>query len=428
MAIPSPGCSKPPPAAIAGTLLNETMRWEEPGLPAVDRRVLTYVPTAGKESAPMPLVLVFHGWGGGPHLYHEKFTFGKLAEEAGFLAVYPEGLSDVHGAWYPKRSWNTGDTTVEKIDAPTEVCDPKEVTAKGVCYQSCIIKYGKCKKCSWTTCYDDFAFIMKLLDDVEKRYCIDLSSVFAYGCSNGGVFAHALARKAPGKFKAIAAGCGAKPHRGYETNFTAGGEPVSMVLFQGNKDWTLPAKTPKPHARWWDGYIYASDTAVRKAYKDYNKCSNQGPRPFVQPPHVHSQQMSCTEYGYDCAENSKVVECEFRGGHDLVLGLGANEIMDGPELAWNFFCEQAQLRENCRMRQYVSLKLHWLLESLSRLPMILAFASVLCLLNLLLLWAHRRSMRCGHFSPVQTREEVEESPPAALGCKTTSPVGASEQP
>ena len=24
---------------------------------------------------------------------------------------------------------NTGDTTVEKIDAPTEVCDPKEVTA-----------------------------------------------------------------------------------------------------------------------------------------------------------------------------------------------------------------------------------------------------------------------------------------------------------
>ena len=31
-----------------------------------------------------------------------------------------------------------------------------------------------------------------------------------------------------------------------------------MVLFQGNKDWTLPAKTPKPHARWWDGYIYAA--------------------------------------------------------------------------------------------------------------------------------------------------------------------------
>lgn len=128
-----------------------------------------------------------------------------------------------------------------------------------------------------------------------------------------------------------------------------------------------------------------------------------------------------------------MVECEFRGGHDLVLGLGANEIMDGPELAWNFFCEQAQLRENCRMRQYVkgadplSADAGFSMMGL-RLPMILAFASVLCLLNLLLLWAHRRSMRCGHFSPVQTREEVEESPPAALGCKTTSPVGASEQP
>ena len=35
-----------------------------------------------------------------------------------------------------------------------------------------------------------------------------------------------------------------------------------------------------------------------------------------------------------------MAECLFEGGHDLILGLGANSIMDGPELSWYFFCKQ----------------------------------------------------------------------------------------
>jgi hypothetical protein len=42
----------------------------------------------------------------------------------------------------------------------------------------------------------------------------------------------------------------------------------------------------------------------------------------------------------DCLGGTTVAECLFEGGHDLILGLGANSIMDGPELSWYFFCKQ----------------------------------------------------------------------------------------
>ena len=47
------------------------------------------------------------------------------------------------------------------------------------------------------------------------------------------------------------------------------------------------------------GYIYASDAAVVEAYKDYNRCSNDRPRKLEPPRQVHSQALSCTEYGYE---------------------------------------------------------------------------------------------------------------------------------
>lgn len=38
----------------------------------------------------------------------------------------------------------------------------------------------------------------------------------------------------------------------------------------------------------------------------------------------------------DCLAGSQVVECTFQGGHDLLYGSG--DILEGPRLAWHFFC------------------------------------------------------------------------------------------
>ena len=86
------------------------------------------------------------------------------------------------------------------------------------------------------------------------------------------------------------------------------------------------------------------------AYKSYDQCTNVASRQLPLPPHVRSQALSCIEHGYDCAGGSKVVGCQFKGGHDLVLGRGANEILDGPEFAWYFFCQLSQ-SDGCRLPQ-----------------------------------------------------------------------------
>lgn len=337
MAVPvsSAGCGLSQ-RQLKGKLRNETLLWQEPGLPAVNRSVLSYVPSGAQDGKPLPVVIVFHGWGGHAIDYHEKYTFGALAEAAEFLALYPEGLADSASGW---TSWNAGDTTVEDIGNSARVCDPEQIDAESTCYQSCRVRRGHCDPCSWTTCYNDVAFVKHLLQHVANRFCVDLSAIFAYGCSNGGMFVHHLARRLPEHFRAVAADCGGKPHQGYERNFTRSGPPVSMLLLQGLSDQTIPRHRPRSTS-WWDGYIYASDAAVVEAYKDYNRCPNDSPRTLEPPRKVDSQALSCMEYGYDCLGGTTVAECLFEGGHDLILGLGANSIMDGPELSWYFFCKQ----------------------------------------------------------------------------------------
>ena len=174
----------------------------------------------------------------------------------------PEGLNDTASGY---TSWNGAGSSTS--NQSLQSCKTS-VTTTGACYDSCKLKKGKCHPCDWTTCYDDVAFIRYLLTDLGEKFCIDLDRVYAYGCSNGGLFVHQLAQSLPEDFAAIAAVCGGKPHRGYERAFKTGGPPVSMILLQGKDDETIPAHTPASSVSWWDGYYYANDTAVLRAYKD----------------------------------------------------------------------------------------------------------------------------------------------------------------
>ena len=117
------------------------------------------------------------------------------------------------------------------------------------------------------------------------------------------------------------------------------------------------------------------------AYKSYDQCTNQASRPLPLPPHVTSQALSCTEHGYDCSGGSRVVGCQFEGGHDLVLGRGANEILDGPEFAWYFFCQLSQ-SDGCTLPQSLAQK-----PTDLTLPLMFGLAGICLALNVLLLWA-----------------------------------------
>jgi len=95
----------------------------------------------------------------------------------------------------------------------------------------------------------DVQFTKDMLSDVKQRYCVDESSVFAIGMSNGGGFAVIANCQLPNTFRAIASLSGAY-YTGCEGNVKPGGSLLALhsvtdpqVPFQGSSTKGVPAIT-----------------------------------------------------------------------------------------------------------------------------------------------------------------------------------------
>src|SRR6185295_11490228 len=117
--------------------------------------------------------------------------FSQLADEQGFIAVYPDGF---------RRRWNDG-----RSSGPSQ---------------------------------DDVGFIRSLLDSLKTEFAIDPRRIYATGISNGAMLSYRLACDLPGVFAAIAPVAGALPANLPERCLPA--TPVSVAAFQGTADPSLP--------------------------------------------------------------------------------------------------------------------------------------------------------------------------------------------
>jgi predicted peptidase len=85
--------------------------------------------------------------------------------------------------------------------------------------------------------------LLALLDDVEKKYAVDLHRVYLTGLSMGGYGTWSLGLTYPERFAAIAPMCGGGD---YITPYLAGGARKAALLnlpiwaFHGGKDPTVP--------------------------------------------------------------------------------------------------------------------------------------------------------------------------------------------
>ena len=79
---------------VASLWGRETIRIEN-----IDRKYRVYVPSSYEETKPAPLVLVFHMLTGSGRTMEWITHFNKVAEQKGFIVVYPEGY---------KASWAEG--------------------------------------------------------------------------------------------------------------------------------------------------------------------------------------------------------------------------------------------------------------------------------------------------------------------------------
>ena len=126
-----------------------------------------YVPESVVSSGkPVPLVLCMHGRGGSAESFLSLSGASRVAEERNFIIAFPEACvyQQRPGGVRNTVLWN-GEYKGEKID--------------------------------------DTDFLLKVVRDVEARYAIDKTRVYACGQSSGGMMTSTLAINAPDVFAAV---------------------------------------------------------------------------------------------------------------------------------------------------------------------------------------------------------------------------------
>jgi polyhydroxybutyrate depolymerase len=142
---------------------------------------------------PFPVVLGFHGGGSNAEQFVRFSGLNEKANEAGFIAVYPNGT----GRFRRMLTWNG----------------------------------GNCCGYAMREKVDDVAFVRALLDDLAKVAKIDQKRIYATGMSNGAIISYFLASKLSDRIAAIAPVAGPM---GTETCHPK--RPVPIMHFHGADD------------------------------------------------------------------------------------------------------------------------------------------------------------------------------------------------
>jgi polyhydroxybutyrate depolymerase len=270
----SPGCGDPPPVA-AGTSADGAI--ESGGLMRTYR---LHVPAGYRSDQGQALVLSFHGDGGDSAGFEAYTGLSPLADQQGFIAVYPQGVAGPGGY----TGWSAGDP-----DGPAA---------------------------------DDVDFTSDLLDYLEATLCVDPRRVYASGFSSGGGMTGVLACKLSGRIAAFAAVSGAfYPLPG---GCSPGGA-VAVLELHGDADAVVPywggADTP-PIPGWLSGW------AARDGCAD-------GPSTFSITDGVTGEAWA------GCAGGGAVVHYRIGYGDHAWPGPdaadGVDQALDADAIIWQFF-------------------------------------------------------------------------------------------
>ena len=164
----------------------------------LERSYILHAPASIDPSAPVALILSFHGGTGNAVNQQRVSGFNALADEKGFIVVYPNGTGRL---------------------------EDKILTWNG----------GTCCGYAMTHGIDDVAFVRAIVADLQTTYNIDLKRVYATGLSNGGILSYRLACEAADLIAAIAPVSGTLNYKRCQPS-----EPVSVIHFHGTEDTHLP--------------------------------------------------------------------------------------------------------------------------------------------------------------------------------------------
>ncbi len=280
------------------------------------RTYKAHVPPHSTSASALPLVIVMHGGFGNGYAIEMQSEMSKLADRAGFVTAYPEGLGK---SLMPTigRSWNGG----------------------GCCNPALARKI------------DDVAFIAAMIDDIAKKVNIDRNRVYATGLSNGAIMSYRLACDLSDRIAAIA------PVGGPDTTLSCNPvRPVSVIHFHGTDDPCSPIKggpgggcaakalgfEPKP--------IFDTPS-IPEIVKIWAARIKAPPEPRTT---LHKGAVTCTTYGPGL-QGAEATLCAIEGGgHTWPGGVdklseslvgSVNRDISANELMWEFFQRHPRRKE-----------------------------------------------------------------------------------
>jgi polyhydroxybutyrate depolymerase len=257
------------------------------------REYLLYVPRSYDAARPTPLVISLHGGGLWPVPQRDISLWNRVADEHGFIVVYPSGVSG-----RGPRAWRVA------------------------------ARRGSLR---------DIRFLAELIDSLKSSYTIDPTRIYADGLSNGGGMAFLLSCALADRIAAVGLVASAQFLSWDACQDVE--RPVPMIAFHGTED----RFTPYHGGVSWAGrnHVFPSIPAFTETWARRNRCT-AGPVESVAAPDVRR-----LEYR-DCADGAPVVLYTILGGGHTWPGGGpaprwfvgtTSKGIDATRTMWEFFAE-----------------------------------------------------------------------------------------
>ncbi len=259
------------------------------------REYLLYVPRSYDRAKPTPLVISMHAAALWPAAQMETSQWNKVADEHGFIAVYPSGTT--------LRGGGTG--VLPKV---WHLRPEADLLA-------------------------NVRFISDLIDTLEAAYNIDPTRIYANGFSNGGAMAFALSCRLSHRIAAVGTVSAAQDQRPW--SWCADSRPVPLINFHGTAD-LVPYNGGRS---WASPRPFPSVSAWTANWARRNRCA---PNPIES---VVAADVTRLEYT-DCADDAAVVLYTVQGGGhtwpggkpmlEWIVGRTSRNI-DATSQMWAFF-------------------------------------------------------------------------------------------
>jgi polyhydroxybutyrate depolymerase len=264
-----------------------------------ERSYLLHVPPARGNATRWPVVLALHGATSNGRLMEHFSGLSSKADEAGFLAVYPNGTGNL----------------------------PNVLTWNG----------GGCCGYAVNHAVNDVAFVRALLDDLPQVAPIDAQRIYAAGMSNGAHMVYRLACELGERIAAIAAVAGA-----LALDDCRPVHPMPVLHIHGTADEFAPFHGGRGSRSVYGVHAQSVEQTIR-TWVRINGCP-ETPTVTALPPHLDDGTRIIRHAYGPCAAGAEVVLLIVEGGGHtwpgrppLPLALGKSTAnLDANDAIWEF--------------------------------------------------------------------------------------------